>query len=245
MYPYGRYLLLRYTPYHFTLLLLMALPLGAQDVPKADTPAAAEPAATTKKKGDTGYFSLDGAARRKVLLQRLTGWQAVYETVPGTITDQARNFPKQWGRGFDGLGRRFGSQYGQFGSSEVIEFGFAAWRQEDPRYHRKGAGGFGGRLGHSIAATFVTNDADGNKTVAGGRLLGIYGGWAVATVAWLPEQERNFRRYNINAASNVLTKTSANVFREFWPDVKQKLFAKKKNPPVATPTAGQTRNTTP
>ena len=237
--------MLRHTPYHLTLLLLIAVPLGAQDAPKADTPAATESAAP-KKKQDSGYFSLDGAARRKVLIHRLTGWQAVYETVPGTITDQARNFPKQWGRGFDGFGRRFGSQYGQFASSEIIEFGFAAWRQEDPRYHRKGAGGFGGRLGHSLSATFVTNDAAGNKTVAGGRLMGIYGSWAVATVAWLPEEQRNFRRYNINAASNVLTKTSANVFREFWPDVKQKLFAKKKkNPPVATPGAGQAQNTTP
>ena len=245
MYAYGRYSL-RYTPYHFTLLLLIALPSGAQEAPKADTPAATEPVATKlKKKDDTGYFALDGAARRKVLVQRLTGWQAVYETVPGTITDQARNFPKQWGRGFNGLSRRFGSQYGQFAASEVIEFGFAAWRQEDPRYHRIGAGGFGGRLGHSIAATFVTNDEAGNKTVAGGRLLGIYGGWAVATVAWLPDDQRTFRRYNINAGSNVLTKTTANVFREFWPDIRQKLFTKKKNAPMSAPAAGQVQSTTP
>ena len=237
MYAYGRYFLLRYTPYHLTLLLLVALPSGAQDTP---VPAAEQ--TTPAKQKDPGYIPLDGAARRKVLIQRLTGWQAVYQTVPGAVTDQARNFPKQWGRGFDGLGRRFGSQYGQFAASEVIEFGFATWRQEDPRYHRKGAGGFGGRLGHSIAATFVTNNAAGNKTVAGGRLLGIYGGWAVAT-GWLPEEQRNFRRYNINAASNVLSKTGANVFREFWPDIRQKLFPKK-NPAMKTPTAGQVQNNT-
>ena len=216
MYAYGRYFLLRYTPYHLTLLLLVALPSVAQDTP---VPAAEQ--TTPAKQKDPGYIPLDGAARRKVLIQRLTGWQAVYQTVPGAVTDQARNFPKQWGRGFDGLGRRFGSQYGQFAASEVIEFGFATWRQEDPRYHRKGAGGFGGRLGHSIAATFVTNNAAGNKTVAGGRLLGIYGGWAVAT-GWFPEEQRNFRRYNINAASNVLSKTGANVFREFWPDIRDR-----------------------
>ena len=239
MYAYGRYFLLRYTPYHLTLLLLVALPSVAQDTP---VPAAEQ--TTPAKQKDPGYIPLDGAARRKVLIQRLTGWQAVYQTVPGAVTDQARNFPKQWGRGFDGLGRRFGSQYGQFAASEVIEFGFATWRQEDPRYHRKGAGGFGGRLGHSLAATFVTNDAAGNKTVAGGRLLGIYGGWAVAT-GWLPEEQRNFRRYNINAASNVLSKTGANVFREFWPDIRQKLFTKKKNAPMSAPAAGQVQNTTP
>ncbi len=206
-----------------------------------DTPAETRPVAP-KKKQDTDYFSLDGAARRKVLLQRLTGWQAVYETVPGTLIGQSINFPKQWGRGFDGLGRRFGNQYGQFASSEVIEFGVAAWREEDPRYHRRGSGGFGGRLGHSMAATFVTKDSAGNKTVAGGRLMGIYGSWAVATVAWLPDEQRNVRRYAINSSLSVLTKTGANVFREFWPDVSQKLFSKKK-PPVAAPS--QAKSTTP
>ncbi len=200
------------------------------------------PLVSQKKKQDTRYFSLDSAERRKVLLHRLTGWQAVYETVPGTMIDQARNFPKSWGRGFDGFGKRIGSQYGQFAAGEGIEFGFAAWRQEDPRYHRKATGGFGGRLGHSLAATFVTNDATGNKTIAGGRLLGIYGSWAVATAAWLAEEERNFRRYTINSSMNVLTKTGANVFREFWHDIKGKLF-KKKSPTVPAP-AGNTSSAT-
>ncbi len=213
---------------------LVCFSLSAQEAAKPAQPGSA----IQKKPQDTGYFSLDSAERRKVLLHRLTGWQAVYETVPGTIVDQARNFPKSWGRGFDGFGKRIGSQYGQFAAGEGIEFGFAAWHQEDPRYHRKATGGFGGRLGHSLAATFVTNDAAGNKTVAGGRLLGIYGSWAVATAAWLPEEERNFRRYTINSSMNVLTKTGANVFREFWPDIKGKLF-KKKSPTVPVP-AGNT-----
>ena len=214
--------------------LLLTRSALAQDSPvtanvpeKIDQSKSADPATPPKKKEDSGYFQLDGAQRRGVLLHRLTGYQMIYETVPGTITDHARNFPDAWGRGFGGLGKRFGSQYGQFAADEVIEFGFAAWRQEDPRYHAKAMGGFGGRLGHSLAATFVTKDANGKQTVAGGRLLGIYGGWAVATVAWLPEEERNLHRFAINSGLNVLTKTGANVFREFWPDAKQKFFTKK------------------
>ena len=216
-------------------------PLNANEAETTGEATPADPVASlAKKKEDTGYFQLDGAQRKSVLLHRLTGYQMIYETVPGTFTDHARNFPEQWGRGFSGFGKRFGSQYGQFAADEVIEFGFAAWSQEDPRYHPKASGSFGVRLGHSLAATFVTNDTHGKQTVAGGRLLGSYGGWAVATVAWLPEEERNLHRFATNSGLNVLTKTGANVFREFWPDAKRKFFTKKTSSAPASMPAPKT-----
>src|SRR5258707_696760 len=61
--------------------------------------------------------------RRNVMLRQLVGPQAILEVFPGTLSDEARNFPNAWGRGPAGLGKRFANQYGQFVFSELIEFG--------------------------------------------------------------------------------------------------------------------------
>ena len=216
------------------ILFNVFLPLFAQEGEHQPDPAKGETAAKAAKKDDTGYFNVDWKARRQVYFHKLTGFQAFYETVPGTISDHARNFPDSWGRGPGGFVKRFGSQYGQFAADETIEFAMSGWRQEDPRYHRKETGGIGSRLAYSLGALFWTYNEKGKKTVASARLTGIYGGWAIATVGWLPESEKSFNRVMFNAGLNVITKAGANTFREFWPDAKKKFFSKKHpKPPVS------------
>ena len=63
----------------------------------------------------------------------MIGGQAFLETIPGTIFDYARGFPRQWGRGGLGVVKRLGSQYGQFVVGEMIEVGVSALHREDPR----------------------------------------------------------------------------------------------------------------
>lgn len=208
-----------------------------------DTTKPSDNAAKPAKKDDTGYFNVNWKVRRSVYFHKLTGFQAFYETVPGTISDHARNFPESWGRGGGGFAKRFGSQYGQFAADETIEFAMSGWRQEDPRYHRREIGSVGGRTGYALGALFWTYNEKGAKTVASARLMGIYGGWAIATVGWLPESEKSFSALMFNAGLNVLTKAGANVFREFWPDAKRKFFTKR--PKLSQPTAPSTASAKP
>lgn len=165
--------------------------------------------------------------RMQVLGQNMRGFQAFYETVPGTLFDHARNFPKDWGRGFPGLGKRFGNQYGQFLVGQVFESGVAALHHEDPRYFYSHAETRKARLGHALVMTVMneTSDGSGHKRVALSRFAGVYGSWAVAQ-QWSPDSVQSFRSFLLWGSVGMAFKAGSNVAREFWPDVRRKYFKK-------------------
>src|SRR5262249_5898847 len=123
--------------------------------------------------------------RETVLLKKMFGMQAFYETVPGTVFDEVRNFPNDWGRTLGGAGRRFGSQHGQLFLSELIETGVQAVHREDPRYFRLGEGGVWHRTKYALVSGFWVRKPGGGHTFAYSLPAGVYGSWAVAT-RWSP-----------------------------------------------------------
>jgi len=174
--------------------------------------------------------------RETVFLKKLFGLQAFYETVPGAISDHVRNFPEQWGRGGSGFGKRLASQYGQFVSSELIEAGVQAIHKEDPRYFRLGHGSIARRTGHALATSFWVNKPGGGHTFAYSLPAGVYGSWAIAT-RWSPSDLQTPGKFLEWGSVGMGIKVSANVFREFWPDIRQKVF-KKKAPTSTTGVSG-------
>ena len=161
---------------------------------------------------------IDWTLRRRVFFRRLFGPNAIWETIPGLAFDEARNFPHEWGRGFGGITKRFGSQYGQFVVSETIELGVAAVHREDPRYHRLNGHPFGQRVKHTLASVFVVRDDKGGRTIALGRIAGVYGATA-ASLIWNPADQRNLRSFTINSSIPFAAKAGSNAWQEFWPDV--------------------------
>lgn len=158
--------------------------------------------------------------------KQLVGIQAFVETVPGTASDHARNFPKEWTRSFSGLGRRFASQYGQFLVSETVEFGVSALHHEDPRYFRMPEASIKRRIGHSIASIWVARRSDGpGNTIALSRIAGVYGSWWVAQ-HWEPQSATGVGQFMLWGTVGMFTKGFANAFHEFWPDAKRKFFTR-------------------
>lgn len=162
--------------------------------------------------------------RATVMLKKFVGIQAVYENVPGTLIDQARNFPEEWGQGWDGFGQRLGSHYGQFVVSESIEFAVSALRHEDPRYIYSTRTRIWDRTQDAIVGTWlVRKDNSSERTLALGRIAGVFGSRAIAT-RWLPDSERDAVHVLRHSGISMATKTGINVAREFWPDIRRKVF---------------------
>jgi len=204
------------------LALVASISCRAQDDPAAPaTPAAAPADDTEKAAGDA-----DWKTREAVFLKKLVGLQAFYETVPGAISDHIRNFPTQWGRSYSGFGKRVASQYGQFVLSELIEGGVQAIHKEDPRYFRLGEGSFVHRLKYSLIATFWVPKPGGGHTFAYSVPAGVYGSWAIAT-RWNPPDLQTPWKIVQWGSVGMGVKVSANSFREFWPDIKFRVFKKK------------------
>ena len=196
-----------------TFFVLLLSPLSpAQDTPPTPAAVASTPPVDPPQWSD----------RRGEFFKRLFGPQAILETIPGTIFDTARGFPKQWGRGGVGIAKRLGSQYGQFAVGETIELGVSALHKEDPRYYRMPDGGFGQRLGHALKSTIIVRGAGGKNTIGLARLADVYGAWAIATT-WNPPDQRNFTQIAKYGTLGLGIKAGSNVFREFWPDAKKLL----------------------
>jgi hypothetical protein len=180
----------------------------------------------------------DFKVRMEVLWKNMRGFQAFYETVPGTLFDEARNFPHDWGRGFPGLGKRLANQYGQFVVSEVIESGIAAVHHEDPRYFYSTDKAIKARVRHAIVMTFMNerSDQSGKRVVAISRIAGVYGSWAIAQM-WSPDSVQNFHSFILWGSVGMGFKAGGNVAREFLPDIKRMYFNRKnrKAVPVVVP----------
>ncbi len=84
---------------------LRRIPLPACQLFFVVAALAQEPAAAVSQV-ETVVAPLQWSDRERVFFKKLFGPQAVLETVPATIFDTARNFPRQWGRGGCGVAKR-------------------------------------------------------------------------------------------------------------------------------------------
>jgi hypothetical protein len=119
------------------------------------------------------------------------------------------------------MGKRLGSRYGQFAVGEAIEMGVAALHKEDTRYFRMPNGRFGKRLGHALLSTVVVRGVGGRPTIGLAGLANSYGRWAVAST-WKPPDQRNAAQILRYGSMGIGIRTGANVFQEFWPDLKRR-----------------------
>lgn len=134
-----------------------------------------------------------------------------------------RNSPHEWGHGFAGYGRRFGSGLAQHGVKNGIEFGVGALRHEEFGYTRSNRRGFGPRMKHVAAGTFLARRRNHRKrSVAAGRLSGAFGSGMVSRL-WQPARLRTVGAGVQSGGISLGAGFAANTAREFGPDLKKRL----------------------
>jgi hypothetical protein len=103
--------------------------------------------------------SMDRDMRFKLYTrQTYTTWGIYVKTLFFTTRDQVHGTFPEWGDGFEGYMKRFGSRQAQFiiqNSTISLGDGLLGW---EPRYDRCRCSGFWPRTGHAIARNFVTYD---------------------------------------------------------------------------------------
>jgi len=134
----------------------------------------------------------------------------------GAGIDQARDYPREWGQGWNAFGVRVASGFGQQLVREQIEFGVWAIDREDPRHHRSELHGVWPRTKYAIVHTFVARRDDGSQIPAYSRFIGDYGAGFVSR-EWYPTRFHNIPQ-GIDAGSVSLgLDVGLNVAREFMP----------------------------
>jgi hypothetical protein len=136
---------------------------------------------------------------------------------------QLTNAHPEFGQGWAGYGRRVGTSYADQAIGNMMTEGiFPSMLHEDPRYFRRGYGSFWSRTVYAATRVFVTRTDSGGTRFNFSEVLGNAAGTAISN-AYYPDSRdvsdnvgKLGEQIGIDAVSQVL--------KEFWPDVKHKLF---------------------
>ena len=103
--------------------------------------------------------SLSSKMRWKLYVhQTYTTWGIYVKTTFFATRDQVHNTYPEWGDGFGGFAKRFGSRQGEFivqNSTIALGDGLSGW---EPRYDRCRCTGFWPRTRHALIRNFITYD---------------------------------------------------------------------------------------
>ena len=134
-----------------------------------------------------------------------------------------QNSPEEWEQGPRGYGIRYGHRMANRGVESVIGFGVSTALGQDARYFRKPNAGVKTRLLHAMSQAILTRKDDGGITFSAWRVGGNYGAQFVSNV-WRPERQRGFGDTMLRGTYSVGYDAASNIFKEFWPDIKRKIF---------------------
>ncbi len=144
--------------------------------------------------------------------------------------DQLTGSDPSYGQGTRGFAQRYAADYGdQMFGNLLTEGIMPALLHQDPRFFRMSAGSIGKRTWYALNRTFVAHDDNG-------KLDFNYSEWVGNAAAVTVSQAYHFDDRNARAASGKLIEQCGldaltNVLKEFWPDVKRKIFKKSQGTP--------------
>jgi hypothetical protein len=142
----------------------------------------------------------------------------------GQLTNQNPSL----GQGLEGYGNRFVRGYAdQILGNVIVEGAMPILSREDPRYFRRGQGTFWSRVGYATSRIIVTRTDRGGTEFNYSEVVGN----SIA-VGISDEYYPGNRSLGANCQKltfQLATDAVSNVLKEFWPDVKHKLFSKSRD----------------
>jgi hypothetical protein len=136
---------------------------------------------------------------------------------------QEFDYPREWGQGAAGYGRRLGSTLAYSGVRNAMGFGLDTALRQDPRYYRSLEKGFWRRVGHAIRGTVLTRTDSGKETFSTWRVGSAYGATFISN-EWYPERLNTVKLGLTQGTAQLGFDLIGNLGREFLPDLKKKIF---------------------
>jgi hypothetical protein len=144
---------------------------------------------------------------------------------------QLENASPSFGQGVKGYAHRFGTSYSDQVMGNMLTEGIMpTLLQEDPRYFRRVHGSKRGRTGYALTRILVTRMDSGSWRFNFSEVLGNGIGASIAN-AYYPDS-RGFSPTMARFATQLGTDAVSSVLKEFWPDIKQRLFHRHQTLPV-------------
>lgn len=188
------------------------------------------PSTTVNAPPDTNVCPLTAHQKFNVWLQRsYSPANLLAAGVDAAIWQATDTDRRGYGQGWDAYGSRYGASLATTESTRFFQsFLLAAILKEDPRYFRKGQGGFGSRFAYSISRVLVTRTDAGRQSFNFSAVGGALGGAALSNV-YLPKVDQDGGRTAVSFGLSLANTAGWNLLSEFGPDIWHKHHGKKKN----------------
>jgi hypothetical protein len=132
------------------------------------------------------------------------------------------NSPGKWGRTWTGFGKRYGTDLAVNAISDAIGGAVDNITHEDPRFFRSQRIGFRPRLRDAVSQVLVAHTDSGGRNLAYGNIIGAYGGTQCAAL-WLPHEKGSVAQGLLYGTLLLASEAGRNAFREFWPDIRNRI----------------------
>jgi len=140
---------------------------------------------------------------------------------------QASGQNRGFGGGVEGYGERYGATLAD--SESAVFFGkflLPVMLRQDPRYFRMREGSVTRRAFYAMSRIVVTRNDDGSSGFNTSHVLGRFISKAIAN-SYYPQRDRGFNHTLVNTGNGLLSDVETNLFREFWPDLREKIIPKR------------------
>ncbi len=142
---------------------------------------------------------------------------------------QSRNDPAGYGEGIPGYARRYGAAFADNTiGNYMTEAVFPSILHQDPRYYQLGHGNFFKRVGYTVSRSIITRGDSGhtqfNFSEIGGNAIA-----ASISNLYYPAGNRTVQGTVEVWWTQIGWDITANLLREFWPDIHNALHHKKTN----------------
>ena len=139
---------------------------------------------------------------------------------------QAKNDPKEWGQGWGAYGKRYGASFADNSIGTYMTTAiFPSLLHEDPRYYQLGKGRFAHRAYHAINRLFITRADSGHDRFNYSESIGNAAAAAISNIYHVPS-DRTASRNATTFGFLILYDGLSNELKEFWPDIRRKVFHK-------------------
>ena len=206
----------------FVVVIAAALSVSGQTAQQENSNS---PSAVCDVCSNPPYKAITGKQRLHWFVHRTVGPEdmlaGLFSAGIGTATDS----PREYGGTWEGYGKRYGMRLTGVSTGNAMEAGFGALWGEDPRYFRAAGEPFGNRVRHVFQMTFAARQRDGTLAPAYARYIGIAGNNFLSNT-WRADSEADLQHAGLRTLYGFLGEMGGNAFREFWPDLKRRVFAK-------------------
>jgi hypothetical protein len=195
----------------FLLLLLIALPVCAQDTNTSSTAQQTPPATTTPA---TTYVFPTKSERFKRYVNGMVGPYSLLTSGVAAGINQWRDNPEEWEQGMSGYGKRYASSFGVNAIHQTVTYGLDSALHLDTGFRKSQHKDFGGRFQDALIQNVTSRTRSGKRVIGVPRIAGIYTSNIIASETWYPDRY-SYKDGMRNASYSLLSGFGMNLLREF------------------------------